>query len=997
MKFVDLADWQYTLEQRRFGIHESGIDFAVQNAYRPWSITEVDANTIRFEVRNGDQWSIDPSSKQRSEIADTNLIPNGTPIHVSYQFMVEPGLKNTANWLAIGQFHQRDYPGAPAISPPFAIGLHGEKMYVRVDYSDASGSPAYKYLYMDATDIQRGHFYSMDIQIVFDPGGRGKLVVVRDGVTIANYNGPIGYNTQDSVYWKEGIYRASTTETIAAQFRHLTLETGTPIPNGPAVPLDTTPPKASISVSDANLKQGETALVTFAFNEAVVGFSLSDVTTSKGKLTNFAALNEYTYTAVFTPNANFAGTGAIVVNGGSYTDKSYNVGGSAQTTVTIDTTSGIPISLTLTGTSGTDSLKGGAAADTLYGLAGNDQVDGKGGVDTMYGGRGNDLFFVDNPNDLVIEYAGEGDDTVNATVSYVLSANIETLALTGASAINGTGNDTANTINGNNAANTILGMDGADTLRGGGGNDVLNGGLGNDYLAGGEGDDRLIGGGGSDTMNGGTGADLFAFQSLSDFGPTTALDRINDFSSAQADKIDLSTIDANTLSQGKQGFTWIGANAFAGRAGELGYVRLGDGSLMVSGDLNGDKVADFRFLVSGVRSLTAGDFVLSGSETPSDTAGPIAAVSSSDSNLSLGESALVTFSFNEAVSGFSLSDVTASRGQLTNLTAVNDRTYTASFTPDANYTGTGVIMVAAGSYADLAGNPGGAAQISIAISTQPPASPPPQGGIGGSTLTGSSGADVLKGTDADDTMYGLAGNDQMDGKGGVDTMYGGAGNDLFIVGSSRDLVVEYAGEGTDTVNALVSYQLSANIEKLQLSGTSAIDGTGNDTANTINGNDAANALRGMNGADTLRGGGGNDLLDGGDENDFLSGGAGHDTLIGGKGTDILYGGSGADTFTFKTALDFGPTSAPDHIGDFSAAEGDRIDFSALDADVLHSGRQDFTWIGTGAFTGRAGELHYGKAAGGHLMVSADTNADKVADFQLIVTGPTMLNFENFLH
>ena len=54
---------------------------------------------------------------------------------------------------------------------------------------------------------------------------------------------------------------------------------------------------------------------------------------------------------------------------------------------------------------------------------GNDTLDGGMGTDTMIGGPGNDTYFVDNAGDVVTENASEGNDLINASVGYTLSAN----------------------------------------------------------------------------------------------------------------------------------------------------------------------------------------------------------------------------------------------------------------------------------------------------------------------------------------------------------------------------------------------------------------------------------------------------------------------------------------------------------------------------------------------------------------------------------------------
>jgi hypothetical protein len=88
----------------------------------------------------------------------------------------------------------------------------------------------------------------------------------------------------------------------------------------------------------------------------------------------------------------------------------------------------------------------------------------------------------------------------------------------------------------------------------------------------------------------------------------TVRDTLMDFSSAQGDKVDLSTIDANTTVAGNQAFVFIGAAAFSNTAGELRAEVMGSDTL-VSADTNGNGVADFSLLVKGVTAMVGGDFI----------------------------------------------------------------------------------------------------------------------------------------------------------------------------------------------------------------------------------------------------------------------------------------------------------------------------------------------------------------------------------------------------
>jgi Ca2+-binding RTX toxin-like protein len=176
--------------------------------------------------------------------------------------------------------------------------------------------------------------------------------------------------------------------------------------------------------------------------------------------------------------------------------------------------------------------------------------------------------------------------------------------------------------------------------------------------------------------------------------------------------------------------------------------------------------------------------------------------------------------------------------------------------------------------------------------------------VNGVVFTGTIANDVLTGGAGNDTLSGLAGNDTLTGGAGADILIGGAGNDIYFVDNIGDVVTEAVDQGTDLVNSSVTYTLGTNVENLTLTGTTAINGTGNASNNTITGNAA------------------NNLLNGGAGNDILNGGAGNDTLNGGAGSDTLNGGAGNDVHVFQ----FGQSTAaaPDRITDFAFGT-DKID------------------------------------------------------------------------
>ncbi len=239
----------------------------------------------------------------------------------------------------------------------------------------------------------------------------------------------------------------------------------------------------------------------------------------------------------------------------------------------------------LTGNTLSNAITGFTGADTLNGGFGDDTLDGGAGIDRLLGGVGNDTFRIETVTDVIVEFAGQGTDTVIILggASYTLGANLENLVLGGAAVVTGLGNTLGNAITGNAIGNVLYGLGGNDSLDGAGGLDILIGGLGQDTLTGGEGNDQ------------------FRFTAP---GETTLLapDRIIDFTPGQ-DRIDLRLIDGAFATP----LAYVAGAPVA--AGQVGVVAIGAGIWQVRGDLNGGG-ADFAITVVSATGPSAAWFLL---------------------------------------------------------------------------------------------------------------------------------------------------------------------------------------------------------------------------------------------------------------------------------------------------------------------------------------------------------------------------------------------------
>ena len=196
--------------------------------------------------------------------------------------------------------------------------MYGEHMVIVVRGPDGKEND----IYTDPNPIHRGQQYQMNIQVDFGSNGTGTLKVWRDGAQIVNFTGPLGSGTSnESYYWKEGIYRAPASQMVAADYSNLQMTTGSA--SAPTPPQQPTTPAVTPTVTQATASPGtgtehvgDTITLSVGFNEAVTvtgtpTLSLND----GGKATYVGGTGTGTLTFKTTVASTNTSTSALAITG----------------------------------------------------------------------------------------------------------------------------------------------------------------------------------------------------------------------------------------------------------------------------------------------------------------------------------------------------------------------------------------------------------------------------------------------------------------------------------------------------------------------------------------------------------------------------------------------------------------------------------------------------------------------------------------------------------
>ncbi|HYD18538.1 MAG TPA: calcium-binding protein [Patescibacteria group bacterium] len=585
----------------------------------------------------------------------------------------------------------------------------------------------------------------------------------------------------------------------------------------------------------------------------------------------------------------------------------------------------------ISGGDGNDIIEGQAGNDTINGNDGNDILNGRVGADTMTGGLGNDTFVVDDIKDVVIDLTNGGIDEVVSSISFSLAPvagnhELENLSL-GGNAIIGIGNELDNTITGNDVGNSLIGAAGIDTLIGNKGDDVyfvenaadvvteygiegqdeIRSSVSYDMGASGEVESLVLtsgiaifgwgnienntitGSGAVNTLYGRNGSDFYVMDNNVDVVVEVAgegtldtiLASVTYFMAAAGPSYDVEALTLTGI-EDINGTGNTAANTLTGNAG----VNI------LTGGLGNDV-----YVVNDFDDINLDTFVEQVGQGSDTVAASISFALKSSAVYEI-ENVLLT----------GTDDINAGGNDLNNLLTGNVGNNSLN-----GSTGVDTMVGVGGDDTYFIDVPGdivteqlGEGNDTINVSFTYSLTTDVQN-VENLTLTGALAIDgegnadvnIITGNINVNTLTGLDGNDTINGGAGADVMIGGLDDDHYVVDNASDIVSELAGEGADSVETLISYDMSVNatgeVETLQLLGSLNVNGTGNATGNTIIGNTGANTISGLAGDDTLYGMAGDDQLFGGANDDTLDGGIGIDMLAGGTGDDVYIITSAAKT------------------------------------------------------------------------------------------------------
>ena len=584
------------------------------------------------------------------------------------------------------------------------------------------------------------------------------------------------------------------------------------------------------------------------------------------------------------------------------------------------------------GTSGIDRIRASEGDDTLWGDEGNDRLEGGAGNDSINGGDGNDRI-TDSFGDDNIK-GGNGHDFINGGpgLNLILAGAGSDFVVTGndiSEVFAGPGNDF---IFGNKANAAMIGNTGDDWIQYGtaggavGDNaDPLNldAVRGNDIFVGSGGADDFAGEGGDDIMNGLAGPDRSDGASGFDWAT-------NDDSTLPVD-FDLARLIL-PINVNFDRFNFVEAAS----GGSANDILRGDDSTFLELELvdpvsgRNNALDDVNMLPNGTHSAADRIAQINGLQALLDLTDPFSVVSTfSAGNILLGGAG------SDLIEGRAGDDIidgdaylntrivnTATNINYPNMTsALRSLMQTGNFTPDQLTVVREILTTPAGSAIDTAVYQDVFANYTLTFSTTTGALylehvPLANGGGAGNddgvdtlrnierlqfadltAYLGTTGDDNLTGTAANEVLLGLSGNDTLNGLGGVDVLVGGAGNDTYVVDTNTDTLTELNAQGIDTVQSAVTRTLALNFENLTLTGSNAINGTGNGVNNIIIGNTGNNTLNGLGGNDTLNGFGGTDSL---------NGGAGNDIYIVDAATVTFTEAAGGGIDTIQTSVTLAP-------------------------------------------------------------------------------------------